>query len=312
MKKTRNFTVAPGDEGRLDRTLANLFTDCSRTYLQNLIKSGNVHVDGITVTQSRFAVREGMLISVDLPDTREITAIEAEPFGFDILFEDNSFLVINKPAGVVVHPAPGNQSGTVVNALLCRYPAMMEEFSDPENLSRPGIIHRLDKDTSGCLAIAKTAEAKFKLGTAFADRKTQKTYLAICRGIPQQQCGEIKNLIGRHPVNRQKMAIVTRNGKEAHSSYRVLAHRMIDRIPLTLAEIKIFTGRTHQIRVHLSSIGLPIVGDDVYGRATFPGVERQLLHAWKLTLPHPVSGETMTFTAPLPDDFCRIKQLLEN
>ena len=253
-----------------------------------------------------------MAVSVEIPEQPAMEAISAEPFEFDILYEDEHFLVIDKPHGVVVHPAPGNQEGTIVNALIGRYPAMAEDFSGEDAL-RPGIIHRLDKDTSGCLAVAKTVEAKFKLGTAFADRKTGKTYLAICRGIPKQISGELKNLIGRHPVNRQKMAIVERNGKEAHTAYRVIAQKTVNNIPLALLEVKIFTGRTHQIRVHLSSIGLPIIGDELYGNrnCTFPGVTRQLLHAWKLTLPHPQTGNMMTFISPLPPDITEIKRQIE-
>ena len=311
MKKEHKFTISAETSGRLDRALALCLPDFSRTCLQNLIKNGAVAVNSQTVVQPRFTVTAGMEISIDIPEINVDEEISAEPFEFDILFEDQHFLVIDKPAGVVVHPAPGNYAGTVVNALIGRYPAMAQDFAG-EDGNRPGIVHRLDKDTSGCLAIAKTVEAKFKLGQAFADRKTGKTYLAICRGIPKQITGELKNLIGRHPVNRQKMAIVERNGKEAHTAYKVIAHKVVENIPLSLVEVKIFTGRTHQIRVHLSSVGLPIIGDDVYGNrnCTFPGVTRQMLHAWKLTLPHPKSGEMMDFTSPLPDDFCRIKGLL--
>lgn len=311
MKKRHNFTATADISGRLDRALALLLPDYSRTYLQNLIKNGNVLVNGNVTSQPRFAVQSGMTITVEIPETPEENVIPAEPFEFDILFEDRHFLVIDKPAGVVVHPAPGNRERTIVNALIGRYPSMAQDFAG-EDSQRPGIVHRLDKDTSGCLAVAKTVEAKFKLGSAFADRKTGKTYLAICRGVPRQVTGELKTLIGRHPVNRQKMAIVERNGKEAHTAYKILAHKIIDNIPLTLAEVRIFTGRTHQIRVHMSSIGLPIIGDDVYGNrnCTFPGVTRQLLHAWKLSLPHPETGDMMTFTSPLPEDFQRIKELM--
>ena len=311
MKKRHNFTATADVSGRLDRALALLLPDYSRTYLQNLIKNGNVLVNGNVTSQPRFAVQSGMTLTVEIPETPEENVIPAEPFEFDILFEDRHFLVIDKPAGVVVHPAPGNRERTIVNALIGRYPSMAQDFAG-EDSQRPGIVHRLDKDTSGCLAVAKTVEAKFKLGSAFADRKTGKTYLAICRGVPRQVTGELKTLIGRHPVNRQKMAIVERNGKEAHTAYKILAHKIIDNIPLTLAEVRIFTGRTHQIRVHMSSIGLPIIGDDVYGNrnCTFPGVTRQLLHAWKLSLPHPETGDMMTFTSPLPEDFQRIKELL--
>ncbi len=305
------FKVTAENSGRLDRALAILLPDYSRTFLQNLIKHEAVQVDGKTVTQARFQVVNGMNISIEIPETTDPEVISAEPFEFDILYEDPHFLVIDKPAGVVVHPAPGNYEGTVVNALIGRYPAMSMDFAE-EDSTRPGIVHRLDKDTSGCLAVAKTVEAKFKLGQAFADRKTGKTYLAICRGIPKQITGELKTLIGRHPVNRQKMAIVERNGKEAHTAYRIIAHKVVNNIPLTLVEVKIYTGRTHQIRVHLSSIGLPIIGDDLYGNRNciFPGVTRQMLHAWKLSLPHPKNGEVMNFTSPLPEDFQQLKSLI--
>ena len=309
MKK--NHEITAGQSGRMDRIIADALPDYSRTFLQNLIKSGAVSVAGEVVIQPRFSIKSGDLIQVQIPQQTTEPEISAEPFEYDILFEDASFLVIDKPAGVVVHPAPGNCGGTVVNALLSRYPAMTQDFAAEDSM-RPGLIHRLDKDTSGCLAIAKTVEAKYKLSKAFADRRTGKTYLAICRGIPGQLTGELKTLIGRHPVNRQKMAIVDRNGKEAHTAYRIIAQKNVNNMPLVLVEVKIFTGRTHQIRVHLSSIGLPIIGDELYGNrnCTFPGISRQMLHAWKLSLPHPVSGEAMTFTSPLPPDFQQLKSLI--
>lgn len=311
-EKKHNFIISPATSGRLDRALAILLPDYSRTYLQDLIKNNAVQIDGKSVIQPRFQVTAGMSVSIEIPEMQKNEKLSAEPFEFAVLYEDRHFLVIDKPAGTVVHPAPGNHEGTVVNALLGRYPEMAENFANEDSM-RPGIIHRLDKDTSGCLAVAKTVEAKFKLGKAFADRKTGKTYLAICRGIPRQISGELKNLIGRHPVNRQKMAIVERNGKAAHTAYRVLAHKIVDDIPLTLVEVKIFTGRTHQIRVHLSSIGLPIIGDELYGNrnCSFPGVSRQMLHAWKLTLPHPEDSRIMTFVSPIPSDIAELKQLIE-
>lgn len=311
MKNAHKFTATDSNTGRLDRALAHFLPDYSRTFLQNLIKDGAVSVDGTTVTQPRFPVKSGMLLNILIPETPDTETISAEPFEFTILHEDAHFLVIDKPHGVVVHPAPGNYEGTVVNALISRYPAMAEEFT-ADDATRPGIVHRLDKDTSGCLAVAKTVEAKFKLGKAFADRKTGKTYLAVCRGVPKQPTGELKTLIGRHPVNRQKMAVVERNGKEAHTSYRVVAQKVIDGVPFALMEVKIFTGRTHQIRVHLSSVGLPIIGDELYGgkKVMISGVERQMLHAWKLSLPHPATGDLMNFTSPLPPDFALWHELL--
>lgn len=311
MKNIREFTISPEHAGcRLDRVLAELIPDSSRTFLQSLIKNGSVTLDGRTVTVPRNAVQGGMSMRVELPETT-VTEISPEPFKYNILFEDEHFIVIDKPAGTVVHPAAGNPDGTVVNALLGRYPGMEKLFPNAE---RPGIVHRLDKDTSGCLAVAKTPDALYKLGEAFADRKTAKTYLAICRGVPKKMSGELKTLIGRHPGNRQKMAIVDRNGKEAHTAYKIKAHKVINGIPLTLAEVRIFTGRTHQIRVHLAAEGLPIVGDTVYGNrnTVYPGVTRQLLHAWQLALPHPATGEVMKFSAPLPEDFRQIKELIEN
>ena len=303
------FTLTADHCGRLDRCLAQLLPDTSRTRLAGLVKAGCVHIDGEVVTLPRFAVKCGMKLLVRMPETPP-EEVAPEPFAFDILYEDEFLLVIDKPAGVVVHPAAGNPDGTVVNALLGRYPGMAARFG-PEAAARPGIVHRLDKETSGCLAIAKTPDALYKLSRAFADRRTAKTYLAVCRGVPRQLQGELETLIGRHPVNRQKMAVVERNGKPARTAYRILGQKVVDDVPLALAEVRIFTGRTHQIRVHLSSIGLPVLGDAVYGRHTdFPGVTRQMLHAWKLSLPHPVTGDVLDFTAPIPADIQRMKDLI--
>ncbi len=298
--RTLEFTVdAPDNGGRLDAFLARNISGSSRAYLQKIIKEGNVSVNSSVVTLPRTAVKTGMKISVSIPEA-PVQELAPEDFEFEILYEDNSILVINKPAGVVVHPGAGNNEGTVVNALLGRYPAMSELFPGD---SRPGIVHRLDKDTSGCLVIAKTPGAMFKLGEAFANHTAKKCYLAVCRGVPQSSSGSMTTLIGRHPVNRQKMAIVESNGKEAITSYEIVTAKTVDNIPLAVAKVKIETGRTHQIRVHMASINLPVAGDELYGRHTaFPGVERQQLHAWKLSLPHPESGEMMEFSAPVPED----------
>ena len=310
MNRQIEFTVEQEDNGsRLDAVLAREVPDFSRASLQKLIKDGAVSVNGNVVILPRFALKANSVITLALPDESE-AEIAAEDFDFEILHEDRSFLVINKPAGVVVHPGAGNYTGTVVNTLLGRYPNLEKIF--PGDNGRPGIVHRLDKDTSGCLAIAKTPEAMFKLGKAFSEHTATKTYLAICRGNPpSEKNGTLTTLIGRHPVNRQKMAIVERNGKEAVTTYNIITSKVVDGIPLTLAKVNIATGRTHQIRVHMNSIDLPVAGDQLYGRHTeFPGVERQLLHAWKLALPHPESGEMMEFTAPVPEDFKRVLALL--
>ena len=300
------FPVPPDCAGtRLDRCLSRLIAGSSRASLQRLIRDGKVSDagSGEVLLLPRFPVRGGMRITVAMPVADPEDAAPApEPFAFPILYEDAAMLVIDKPATVVVHPAAGNPAGTVVNALYGRYPELLSAFG---NAGRPGIVHRLDKETSGCLVIAKTPEAMFKLGNAFAERRTEKIYLAIVRGIPASPSGEITGAIGRHPVNRQKMAVVERNGKSARTVYRLLASSMTAAGPLALLSVRIFTGRTHQIRVHLSSIGYPVLGDSLYGgsRMPVPGVERQMLHAWRLALPHPLSGERMEFTAPPPSDF---------
>ncbi len=300
--KTLIFQIEPEDDGcRLDRCLTRLIPSVSRTFLQQLIRDGLVSIDEKTVSAPRHPVQSGMRIVVDLPQEEALEPVP-EPFDFPILYEDNMLLVINKPAGVVVHPAAGNPTGTVVNAFLGRYPHLNDQLSG--NGQRPGIVHRLDKDTSGCLILAKTTSSQFKLSRAFADRKTHKVYLAIVKGIPPHQTDEIRTLIGRHPVNRQKMAIVNRNGKPAITRYRVQFSGMLDAMPVSVVLVQILTGRTHQIRVHLASIGTPVLGDSVYGGTRMPvtGIERQLLHAWKLRFPHPTTGSPMKLTAPIPDD----------
>ena len=290
--KELDFTVTPELSGeRLDRCLSKLISDSSRTYLQNLIKDGLVSLDGKIVTSTRTPVKSSMLLHIKMPEV-QTEPIKSEPFEFEILFESPSFLVINKPAGVVVHPAAGNPNGTVVNALLGRYPQMAETFADAPG--RPGIVHRLDKDTSGCLVIAKTPDALFKLSKAFAERQTEKTYLAISRGVPQQITGELKNLIGRHPLNRQKMAIVERNGKIAHSAYHVIAQKTIDNIPLALLKVRIFTGRTHQIRVQFANMGAPLYGDGKYGAKDNGRIH---LHSASLSFAHPTKRGVMSFTS---------------
>ena len=300
---------------RLDRALADLIPDSSRSFLQELIKAGKVQADGKTVTLPRFAVKTGMKIAVTIPETEESDTLAVDSdFNFDIIYEDQVMLVINKPAGIAVHPGAGTPDGTIVNALLGRYPGFAELFpdTDAETKLRPGIVHRLDKDTSGCLVIAKTPQAMFKLGKAFAERETQKKYLALVRGIPAKNSMEISNNIGRHPVNRQKMAVVDRGGKIAISSYKTIKSGNIGKDRVSLVEVAIFTGRTHQIRVHMSHIGNPVLGDTVYGgsRTEIAGVGRQMLHAWKISLPHPENGKIMSFTAEIPQDFKDIESTI--
>ena len=311
MSKLLEFTIDADCAGtRLDRCLSRLIPGSSRSYLQKLIKDGMVKHGSEAITLPRFPVKSGMVLQIEMPETPEVT-LSAGEFDYDILYEDSDMLVIHKPAGVVVHPAAGNPDGTVVNALLGRYPDIQERFACENN--RPGIVHRLDKDTSGCLAIAKTPDAQFKLGNAFAGRETGKTYLAICRGIPERKSGELTTLIGRHPVNRQKMAIVERNGKNAVSEYEVIDEGRINNVKTALVKVRIYTGRTHQIRVHLASLGCPVLGDELYGGAkACPGIPRQMLHAWKLKVPHPKNGEMVKVQAPIPEDMEKIYRLMKS
>ena len=279
--------------------------------MQKLIKNGKVTLDGNAVTVNKTALPAKGVVIVELPEIQNSDTVAAEEFAFELLYEDDVMAIINKPAGVVVHPAPGNPDGTVVNALLSRYPELRSaELPDD---SRPGIVHRLDKDTSGCLAVARTPEAQAKLCEAFAERETGKIYLALTAGVPQPQKGRIENLIGRHPVNRQKMAIVERNGKIAISEYEVLAEGRINNIKTALVKVRIYTGRTHQIRVHLAALGCPVLGDELYGGARVcNAVPRQMLHAWKLKVPHPVSGEMIKVQAPSPEDIEHFYKLMKS
>ena len=303
-QKLLEFTVPPECAGtRLDRCLSRLIPDSSRAHLQKLIRGGAVRCDDVVCDIPRQPVSGGMRISIAMPEAApEEDVPAAEPFAFDILYEDDWMLVIDKPAGVVVHPAAGNPAGTVVNALYGRYPHWHELFGAAG--SRPGIVHRLDKDTSGCLVVAKTPDAQFKLSTAFAERRTSKTYLALTRGVPARASGELSGMIGRHPVNRQKMALLKRGGKPALTRYRVLGEGTLNGVRVALLEVEIMTGRTHQIRVHLSSIGVPVLGDALYGgaRGADPLPPRQMLHAWRIALPHPEDGRAMRFCAPVPED----------
>ena len=311
--KTLEFIIGDSENGmRLDRALSTLVRDSSRSFLQELIRNGSVCIDGKAVTVPRFPVKNDMKISVIIPEPEEKDTLAVESgFDFDVIYEDDVMLVINKPAGIAVHPGAGNPDGTIVNALLGRYPGFQELFSGID--VRPGIVHRLDKDTTGCLVIAKTPQAQYKLGMAFAERKTSKVYWTMVRGVPAQNTMEINNFIGRHPVNRQKMAVVERGGKLAVSRYRVLKSGTIGNEKVSLVEVAIFTGRTHQIRVHMAHIGNPVLGDQLYGgsRTVIEGAERQMLHARYIEIPHPESGEIMKFTAGTPQDFAALMEKIK-
>jgi len=285
---------------RLDKCLAEMLPEHSRSWHQKHIKDGAVRYNGVVCTSARMAVSAGAEIEIDVAEAAP-SRLLGEQIELPILFEDEHMLVINKPAGMVVHPGAGNWSGTVVNALLGRDHDFAKRLNNAD--LRPGIVHRLDKDTSGVLVVAKTEIALLHLTKAFAERKTSKTYATLVCGIPRFYQEKIRTMIGRHPVNRQKMAVVERNGKEAITEYDLLQYGLIDTAPVSFMSVRIMTGRTHQIRVHMAHCKLPVLGDKVYGGHQKLEVERQMLHAWKLKVPHPVNGHMMSFKAPLPPDF---------
>lgn len=272
---------------RLDKILAiNYPSSHSRTYFQNLIEKGCVTVNGVVQTKKRILISTGSEIEVQFENTAP-PDLTPENIPLNILFEDEHLIIVNKPPGMVVHPAPGNWTGTFVNALLFHCNIQQDDSL------RPGIVHRLDKDTSGLLLAVKTTEAQRKLIKAFSEREIHKEYLAICKGNPGKR--DVNEPIGRHPVQRQKMT-VSPEGKIALTSLDTLhTHQGLSIVAATL-----HTGRTHQIRVHFQHIGCPLIGDSVYGGNT--QASRQMLHAWKLSFKHPITGELLKFEAPLPSD----------
>ena len=287
----------PGE--RIDAFLAARLADLSRSRIQTLIREQYIQINGHPA-KPRDAVKLGDLITVVLPEAVPLHN-EAQDISLEILFEDDDFVVINKAPGMVVHPAPGNPDGTLVNALLhhCR-----GKLSGIGGVERPGIVHRLDKDTSGCIVVAKSDVAHQSLVTQFSGRTMEKLYLAVSQGIPKPAKDTIFTHIGRHPVNRQKMAVVNPpGGKTAITDYEILATDAATLTALVLCHLH--TGRTHQIRVHLHHKGAPLVGDPIYGKPskTSEQTGRLMLHAWRLTLDHPVSGERMRFEAPIPAEY---------
>lgn len=293
--------VPEGGGGRLDACLAKLFPDYSRVYLRKLIENGAVSVNGADCVSPRKNVVSKDALSVAFPPKPK-PELMAEKIDLPVLFEDDFLLVIDKPAGIVCHPAAGNWTGTVVNALMGR-DAGFADFAAGDGDFRPGIVHRLDKDTSGCLVVAKNAVIQAKLSAMFAARRIKKTYLALVVGAPAPPRGRIETLIGRHPADRKKMAVVRRNGKAAVTDYEVIKLDEFNGRAVSLVKVVIGTGRTHQIRVHMAHLRCPVVGDAVYGgRRTIPA-NRQLLHAWRLEFKHPVGGKELCFESPIPPDF---------
>jgi 23S rRNA pseudouridine1911/1915/1917 synthase len=287
-----------GNHARLDAWLATKISDLSRSRIQELIREQYILLNG-NPAKPRDSIKSGDSISVVIPEAvPDIAAPQDIPL--DILYEDDHILVLHKEHGIVVHPAPGNPDGTLVNALLYHCKGQLSGIGGVE---RPGIVHRLDKDTSGCLVVAKTDIAHQSLTTQFSERSTmEKLYLAVTHGIPQKDKDTIFTHIGRHPVNRQKMAVVNPpGGKTAITDYKTLATDPATKTALILCHLH--TGRTHQIRVHLHHIGTPILGDPIYGKKHELPTPRLMLHAWQLTFNHPISGKKLHLTAPPPEDF---------
>ena len=287
--------LVPANEAklRLDQFLAKLLPEFSRSRLQQLIRDGFVRLNNKT-SRPRQIVRGGEKIE---------TLPEAIPL--EILFEDDDLIVINKPPGLVVHPGAGHREHTLVNALLNH----CETLSGIGGKERPGIVHRLDKETSGCLVVAKNDATHRDLSEQFAARTVEKIYLALVAGKLPKTAGVIEGKIGRHPVHRQRMSAATPRGRAAKTEYRLV--RSSDRA--TLIECRLHSGRTHQIRVHLHHLGHPVLGDKVYAPRLAKDFPRQMLHAWKLGFRHPRTEEWKSFEAPLPDDFAAaIKLTIES
>ncbi|MBT8587625.1 RluA family pseudouridine synthase [Polynucleobacter paneuropaeus] len=295
-----------GGGERLDKALATLLPEYSRNRLKSWVEAGAVTVDG-KVTKARFMLRGGESIKVFPQEMPEQFAFSPEEIPLDVVYEDNSIIVINKPVGLVVHPAAGNWSGTLLNALLFYYPEL-------KNLPRAGIVHRLDKDTSGLMVVARTAEAQTALVRQLQDRTVSRRYLAWVWGSTPSQ-GKVLATVGRDQRDRLKMAAGVTQGKPAATQYRRLAQGHFQGQAISLLECRLETGRTHQIRVHLESLGFPLIGDPVY-RKKIPGIaqtlgfERQALHAFALGLAHPATHQAMAWFQLPPADLMTLQEQL--
>jgi 23S rRNA pseudouridine1911/1915/1917 synthase len=319
-RKSFEFLVDEDDGGeRLDSYLSAQIPELSRSRIQKAIKAGEVLVDGAPALKAAQKVRQGERIGLSFSPPRPLEIVP-EDIPLDIVYEDDCLLVVNKAPGMVVHPAPGHERGTLVHALLYH----CANLSGIGGVLRPGIVHRLDAGTSGLLVVAKGDETHIALSRELMERKVSRVYCAIVWGQMPQRTGVIDMPIGRSPSDRKKMAVVSEGGKEAQTTYYV-----IDSLgPFQYIRLKLGTGRTHQIRVHLSRVGHPVLGDPVYGgrrerRGGLAGkaaaaadralsmIERQALHAEELSFIHPATGKLVTFTAPLPDDFRTVLDFLK-
>jgi 23S rRNA pseudouridine1911/1915/1917 synthase len=316
----RSLTAQDTDQGvRLDRFIAAGLPDLSRSRVRELIKAGQVRGTAGTIKEPDYRVKPAESFDIVVPEP-EAAEPEGEEIALTVLYEDDALIVIDKPAGLVVHPAAGNWTGTLVNALIAH---CKESLSGIGGVKRPGIVHRLDKDTTGVMVVAKTDAAHQALAAQFADHGREggleRRYLALVWGAPRPQKGEISGNIGRHPTNRLKMAVLQQGGKTAATTYNtveILKSRKTGTATASVVECRLMTGRTHQIRVHLAHIGNPVIGDPLYGggyrsktralpeqaRSAIVLLERQALHAAVLGFHHPISQKFMQFRSELPDD----------
>lgn len=299
------FEVLPEMEGeRIDKCMTGYLGSISRNYIQKLIKDGNVFVND-AVIKANYRVRVDDRVRFILPDSVE-PDIPAQAIPLDILYEDSDILIINKPKNMVVHPAPGHYEGTIVNAIMYHCKG---ELSGINGVMRPGIVHRIDKDTTGSLIICKNNETHNAIAALLKTHDITRKYRAVVYGNLKEDSGTIDAPIGRHPNDRKKMAINTKNGKRAVTHYKVLEH--FDKF--SYVECQLETGRTHQIRVHMASIGHPLLGDEVYSNRKSPyKLEGQVLHAMTIGFVHPRNGKYMEFEAPLPEYFEELLQKLRN
>lgn len=300
-----NLTVGQEEKAvRIDRFLAEKYPDFSRSYLQKLLKDQAVSVEGRPV-KANYKVQPGAEIRIEIPELEPLD-IKPEAIPLDILYEDEYLLVINKPKGMVVHPAAGHTEGTLVNAVMAH---CGENLSGINGVLRPGIVHRIDKDTTGALLVCKEDSVHRDLAEQLKEHSIKRRYRAVVRGNLKEDQGTIEGPIGRHPTDRKKMAVNHKNGKSAVTHYRVLERFG----QYTYVECRLETGRTHQIRVHMSSIGHPLLGDTVYGSARDPfHLQGQALHAMILGFRHPVTNDYMEFEAPLPEYFLKLLEKLRN
>ncbi|MDQ7246548.1 RluA family pseudouridine synthase [Dongia sedimenti] len=302
---------------RLDRALAIARPELSRSRIKALIEQGHLKLGGGTIMDPALRVKPGQVFTLEIPP-----AVAAQPQGqaidLDIVYEDDDLIVIDKPAGMVVHPAPGNPDNTLVNALIAH---CGDSLSGIGGERRPGIVHRIDKDTSGLIVAAKNDATHQALSAAFEKHDIERAYLALVWGVPSPTSGEITGNIGRHPVDRKRMAVVSRGGKPATTRYRVLKSFGLG---AALVECRLLTGRTHQIRVHMTKLGHPLIGDPVYGkptaarrgrlprdaRAAAEAFPRQALHATLLGFDHPRTGQHLVWRSESPEDFRRLERVL--